>query len=883
MAAAPGPNALHPPPVTAAAGGGRSRRGHRAGVALATLAILAVSSAGPALAQGPAEPQDAFLEEVAPLLLDEEREAYLALERDYQRSEFIRRFWEVRDPFPETGRNEFRAAWSARVAEARKRFGSLAGDRARALLLYGPPDRTAPLYCSELISPLEIWFFDSDALLQRSFTLVFERRAGEGDPYRRWSPRAGVDQLMPFARPSERPDSERLPSERPRDALGRVEEACGGSDLVSALSLALDWEQVEAEGGLLPRPSAEWVSTFRARSTELPEGAATFQAAVAVEFPGRHQSRTVVQGIVTVPLAAAVAGVVGGRQAYSFLVDGEVLRKGGLFEEFRYRFDVPVEEATGGALPLVVERHLRPGEYDLVLRVEEIHSQAYFRYEAPLAVPSIRPAEEGAAGEQAPARAGAEPEPVAGPVESAATLAVTRRLGEANTGLGSDTTHNVRILPPPRELHTGQMRVEALASGPRIARVAFLLDGRPTMRKTRPPFSVELDLGHSPRIHQVTAIAEDAAGEELARDEILLNAGAQSFSVRLLEPRAGQRYSSSLRARAEVDLPPGETLERVEIYLNETLLATLYQPPWAQPVLLPEDPGLLYVRAVAYLVDGNSAEDVVFVNAPDWVDEVRIDLVELYVSALDRKGRPVDDLGRSDFAVREQGVAQEIKRFERVRDLPVHAAILLDVSTSMAEQLLDAERAALTFFEQVLTPKDRAAVITFADEPRLVVPFTNNLSVLAGGLSGLLAEGETALHDSVIRALYEFGGVRGKKALILLSDGEDSHSRYGFEETLEYARYAGVAIYAIGLDINPRAVVARNTIQRLAAETGGESFFITRAGELVRIYERIQEEIRSQYLVAYQSSSGEDEEFREVEVSVSRPGVEAKTVRGYYP
>ncbi len=842
----------------------------RAVVALVWL-VLATAATPSVVAQETGSSQDTFLEEVAPLLLDEEREAFLALDRPYQREAFIRRFWEVRDPFPETGRNEFQASWSARLAEARLRFESLDSDRARSLLLYGLPARVELLTCPELLSTLEIWYFDGHERFTSSFTLIFERSGGGGDPYRRWSPVVGIGRLMPFARPSQQ-----------TDALRQVAETCPrGGDLVAALSIALDWERVEEETDLVPRPSPEWVAAFRARSTDLPTDAATFPATVRIDYPGRRQSRTVVQGVVTVPLTAAAVGVVGGREAYSFLLDGEVLRKGELFEHFRYRFDLPTAEMRGEAVPLVLERHLRPGDYKLVLRVEDLNSEAYFRRELDLSVPRVRPGPPPLPTAGAGAPAPADPEPAV-PAASDAAIAVTRRLGEANAELGSESSHTVRILPPPRELHTGPLRVEALASGPEIARVGFLLDGKATLSKTRPPFSVELDLGRSPRTHTLAAVAEDAEGRELARDEILINAGAQSFSVRLLEPRPGKRYEESLRARADVDLPPGAGLDRLEIYLNETLLATLYQPPWTQVVLLPPNPELLYVRAVAYLEDGASAEDVAIVNAPDWIDEMRIDLVELYVSALDRKGRPVEDLTVSDFTVLEDGESQELRRFERVRDLPVHATVLLDVSTSMAKELVDAERAALRFFEQVLTPSDRASVITFSDQPRLVVPFTNSLGVLAGGLSGLLAEGETALHDSVIFALYRFGGVRGKKALILLSDGEDSHSSYSFEEALEYARYAGVAIYAIGLDINPRAVTARSTLQRLASETGGESFFISRVNELEKIYERIQEEIRSQYLLAYQSSA-EGEGFREVEVRISRREAEAKTVKGYYP
>jgi VWFA-related protein len=263
---------------------------------------------------------------------------------------------------------------------------------------------------------------------------------------------------------------------------------------------------------------------------------------------------------------------------------------------------------------------------------------------------------------------------------------------------------------------------------------------------------------------------------------------------------------------------------------------------------------------------------------------VRVDLVELYTSVIDRKGAPVADLGRGDFSVLEDGRPQRVVRFELVRDLPIHAGVLLDTSASMLEELEDAVRAALRFFQQVITPRDRAAVITFNESHDLAVPFTNNPEVLAGGLAAVTAEGETALYDSLIYALHYFSGLKGKRALILLSDGQDVASRYRFEDALEFARRTGVAIYAIGLDLPQREFDARSKLQRLAEETGGHSFFIESAAHLDRVYERVEHELRSQYLLAYQSPEQEGgDRYRTVEVKVARPGLEARTIRGYYP
>ncbi len=119
---------------------------------------------------------------------------------------------------------------------------------------------------------------------------------------------------------------------------------------------------------------------------------------------------------------------------------------------------------------------------------------------------------------------------------------------------------------------------------------------------------------------------------------------------------------------------------------------------------------------------------------------------------------------------------------------------------------------------------------------------------------------------------------------MLLSDGKDEHSRFSYEDTLEYARRAGVSLYTVGLKLPKTQMEPRKKLGRLAAETGGRSFFVKEPSELPAIYETIQKELRSRYYLAYQSTNTEtDNEFRAIDVKVARKGVEAKTLRGYYP
>ena len=569
-----------------------------------------------------------------------------------------------------------------------------------------------------------------------------------------------------------------------------------------------------------------------------------------------------VQGVLKVPLDQATPADLGGHKSYNFLVNGEVIREGELFESFRYKFDFPLAEVTGTHLPMVFQRILRPGSYSLVLRFEDLNSGRFYREQLEVEVPKLD--------KDAPAPPPEDPE-------------TARLLAEANAAITSGET-TIQLVEPHGQLQTGMMRIETLTTGEGFDKVSFFLDDKLVLTKRRPPYSVELDLGSLPRTQSLRAVGYDATGEELASDEVILNSGGNRFAVRLLEPRKGKTYRRSLQAQADVSSPESKAVERVEFYLNETLVATLYQPPYEQPIVLPEGDALAYVRAVAYLTDGASTEDLVFVNAPDYLEEVDVQFVELYTSVLDRGGRPVQGLVQEDFTVFEDGAEQTILRFDQVKDRSFHASILMDVSASMDDSLDTARQAALGFFQKALTPKDRAAMITFNDRPHLAVKFTNEVKILAGGLAGLKAERGTALYDSLIFALYYFNGIRGQKALLVLSDGKDESSRFSHEDTLEYARRAGVTIYTIGLKEAAKDSGSRRKLAKLSEVTGGRSFFVNDSSELDAIYATIQEELRSQYLIAYQSSNtGGSTDFREVDLKVDRSGVEVKTLSGYYP
>ena len=781
-----------------------------------------------------------------------EKELFSSLHGDAERRTFLQQFWEARDPFPQTSRNELREAWEERLAKARESWGSLRDDRSRVFLLRGEPSSRFAAQCPQSGS-FEVWVYEPAFREKYRIVLVF--RPGADGPWTLWQPGSSPDPLAAATAATVTP------------------EACSNREKLSQEARWLRELGPDNYSALLERALArpqprEWLSTFQALGTAAPAQAHPLAADLQVEFAGLQGDAVVVRLLVLVSPASLPAGPPAAAGT-EFALTGAVLRGGGPFESFRFRLH---GRQAGDSVPLVFERSLVPGTYGLRLRVEHLESGSALTIERELSVPRLQSAAAG------PAALGA-PE-------------VARALAEADADL-SARRPELRLLPPPGPLLIGKVHfpvhIEQAPEAPaseRIERVAFTLDGKPLLTRNRPPFDLSLDLGPVPRSWKLRAEGVNGKGEVVARDEALINAGAQRFQVRLREPRPGAYYQRSLRLRAEVTPPPGATVERVEFWWGEDRIATLYQPPYSQPFVLPREGETGDVRAIAYLAGGASAEDVTVINTPGEPDKIDVRMVELYATVMDAQGRPVTGgLDPASFVVMEDGARQEIRRVEPVESTPVRVVTLIDCSGSMAPQMEATRQAALGFLRSLLRPQDRAAVIAFNSSPEVAVPLTGDLGRLERGLRKVLAEGDTALYDSLVYSLLYLTGTKGQRAVLLLTDGADRTSRLTFEAALEAVRRTGIAVYAIGLGLEdgPRGEAAQK-LRRLAAITGGQSFFPKDATHLAGIYQQIEQELRAQYRISYQSSNlGTDGAFRTIQLQMKTRGMDARTISGYYP
>jgi VWFA-related protein len=272
-----------------------------------------------------------------------------------------------------------------------------------------------------------------------------------------------------------------------------------------------------------------------------------------------------------------------------------------------------------------------------------------------------------------------------------------------------------------------------------------------------------------------------------------------------------------------------------------------------------------------------------------------VDLVSLSVTVTDPTQRYVANLNLDDFIVLEDGVPQKLTFFGKT-GLPLALALLLDTSASMEQALATAQEAAIGFARQ-LGPSDMGTVIDFDSRVVVLHDFTSDATLLEKAIQGTSAGGSTALYNAVYIGLRELNKVKlqgetpdgpRRRAIVVLSDGEDTSSLVSFEDVLDLASRSDTVIFAIGLG-TPESLGTRSNrdaqfvLRRLAEQTGGRAFFPREAKDLADVYHVIRDELSSQYSLAYESSRTQrDGQFRRIMVRVSRPGVTVRTRQGYY-
>jgi Ca-activated chloride channel family protein len=371
---------------------------------------------------------------------------------------------------------------------------------------------------------------------------------------------------------------------------------------------------------------------------------------------------------------------------------------------------------------------------------------------------------------------------------------------------------------------------------------------------------------------------------------------AQSGEIEFIKPRNQQTILNESEIELRVIVPDGLTATRVEVIVDGAMIATLSAPPWKTKWNAGEGKRGHELYAVLHLSDGTSVSASVRTSALQFLHVEEVSLVNLYAIVQDAKGNYVSDLTVDDFRLEEDDRLQTIERFT-TEHKPLRVGIVMDTSDSMRGDPIDKARRAALAFLKVLEPDDAGMVVTFNDEVSVAREMTSERNELEGAIAGLEAKGGTALYDAVWRTARELGRHQGRRVIVLLSDGKDEaanglepgsfHTR---KEALERALRDEVMIFSIGfgrklensLDFYGRARV-KDILQQMASYTGGRALFPSRASQLKNAFDKVAEDLRNQYSIAYASDNdARDGAWREIELDADDDDLRVFTRRGYY-
>jgi len=268
----------------------------------------------------------------------------------------------------------------------------------------------------------------------------------------------------------------------------------------------------------------------------------------------------------------------------------------------------------------------------------------------------------------------------------------------------------------------------------------------------------------------------------------------------------------------------------------------------------------------------------------------RVDEVNLLFIATDKHGKFVRNLNQDDFTILDDHKPpQSIVNFRRETDLPIHLGLLIDTSGSVRSRFDFEQDAAISFLQQTVRAKfDRAFVMGFNSQSAMTQDFTDNVTLLADGVRGLHNGGGTALYDAIYRACHDELN-RGhedrpvRRAIIVVSDGEDNQSQYSEAQAIEMAQRAEVIVYAISTDDSGLILRGDTILQQLADATGGRAFFPYKTKEIKNSFAAIEDELRSQYIVSYHPADFEaDGRYRPIEITALKKDLQVRARKGYY-
>ncbi len=265
--------------------------------------------------------------------------------------------------------------------------------------------------------------------------------------------------------------------------------------------------------------------------------------------------------------------------------------------------------------------------------------------------------------------------------------------------------------------------------------------------------------------------------------------------------------------------------------------------------------------------------------------------VNVVFTVTDKHGRYVKNLGKSDFAVLDDSKpAEQIRSFHNETDLPLQVGLLVDASNSVRDRFKFEQEAAIEFLNQTVRPRyDKAFVVGFDVTSEVTQDFTDNTEALSRGVRNMRPGGGTAMYDALYFAsrdklLKEQQSGPVRRAVILLSDGDDNMSHVTREEAIEMAQRAEVIVYTISTNVTGSKHAGDRVLERIANATGGHAFFPFQLTDVADAFVAIQDELRSQYALSYKPADFRaDGRYHTIEIlAQNHKGLHVRSRRGYY-
>jgi len=372
---------------------------------------------------------------------------------------------------------------------------------------------------------------------------------------------------------------------------------------------------------------------------------------------------------------------------------------------------------------------------------------------------------------------------------------------------------------------------------------------------------------------------------------------ASGTAARFKTPLLDRPVFGKVTIEVEVETPPEIVPLKIEIFVDGRQIGTALDPPFRAEWDSGDGADAHTLRARAYTSDGGVTTIEARTIPRIGMERARVLLVEVYATVKSAAGRFINDLDAPSFTLGEDGVTQKLSLVARERR-PVQVVLLLDVSASMKkEERLTSAIEAARLFVGALDPNDRVAVVAFSDTVRVLQPFTGDIPRVLDAIGTVAPERGTALYDAIYASADLLGKEEGRKALVLLSDGQDNSydgmspgSARTLEEAIEEALRQQVTTFTIGLgenlrndfDFNHRHS-AQEVLTRLSADTGGQFIPVARPGRLRGAFERVLDELRFQYTLGYHPTNDRrDGSWRSITVKVDRPHSVVTARKGYF-